>query len=81
MMTTGPQAMPTVGAIARRLGVPVHRVAYLLRARQRTPVGRAGNLRIFSEEDIHWVEAELRRIDAEKTSRSELPGRHPDGVI
>jgi len=63
------QTVPTVGEIARRLGVPVHRVAYMLRSRGCHPVARAGNLRVFREQDVDRIEAEIRRIDAEKQAR------------
>ena len=56
----------TVGEIARRLGEPVHRVEYILRARGLKPVSWAGNARIFSEADLAYIASELRRIDEER---------------
>lgn len=53
--------MPTVGEIARRLHVPVHRVEYLLKSRRREPAAKAGNLRVFAEEDVAWLAVELQR--------------------
>lgn len=58
--------VPTVGEIARRLGVPIHRVEYLLRARKIQPSGWAGNSRVFTDGDVNYIAAELRRIDVEK---------------
>lgn len=58
--------VPTVGEIARRLGVPVHKIEYVIRARGITPCGRAGNLRVFSEADVAYIASLLRRIEAEK---------------
>ncbi len=58
--------VPTVGEIARRLGVPVHRIKYIIRARGIQPSGRAGNCRVFIDADVAYIAAELRRIDAEK---------------
>ena len=58
--------VPTVGEIARRLGVPVHRIEYVIRARKIEPTGRAGNVRVFTDADVDHIRAELRRIDAEK---------------
>ena len=46
---------PTVGEIARRIGCPKHRVEYLIRARNVTPKGRAGNARVFREADIQYI--------------------------
>lgn len=57
---------PTVGEIARRLGQPVHRIEYLIRARRIEPTGRAGNARIFSEADVERISSEIRRIDLER---------------
>ena len=59
-------AVPTVGEIARRLGEPIHRVEYVIRSRDLQPSGRAGNCRIFTDADVAYIAAELRRIDAEK---------------
>jgi len=58
--------VPTVGEIARRLGVAVHRVEYVIRARRVRPSGWAGNARVFTEADVDRIRSELRRIDAEK---------------
>src|SRR5262245_58897155 len=44
--------MPTVGEIARRLGQPVHRVEYVIRSRHIRPASRAGNCRVFAEDDV-----------------------------
>ena len=59
-------SVPTVGEIARRLGVPLHRVEYIIRARNIGPIGWAGNARVFSEADVAHIAGELRRIDHEK---------------
>jgi hypothetical protein len=65
-MGTLSAVMPTVGEIARRLGQPVHRVEYVLRSRQIRPAGRPGNCRVFAEEDVARIAAELRRIESRK---------------
>jgi DNA-binding transcriptional MerR regulator len=67
-MTERVPVTPTIGEIARRLGVAVHRVEYVVRTRNIQPVSRAGNLRVFSEPDIDFVGAEIRRIDGERES-------------
>ena len=58
--------LPTVGEIARRLGVPFHRVEYVIRSRDLRPSGWAGNARVFSEADVTHIASELRRIDEER---------------
>ena len=61
-----PTIMPTVGEIARRLGVPIHRVEYVLRTRDIAPLAMAGNARIYAESDVDRVASELHRIDADR---------------
>ena len=41
----------TTGVIAQRLGVPLHRVIYVIRSRKILPVAWAGHARIFSDLD------------------------------
>jgi len=59
-------AAPTVGEIARRLQVPLHRVQYVIRSRGISPTTRAGNIRVFSESDVRRIGRELDRISAER---------------
>lgn len=66
-MSGHPPPVPTVGEIARRLGVPVHRVEYVLRARRIEPAGRAGNAYVYSDADVDRIASELRRMDAERS--------------
>jgi DNA-binding transcriptional MerR regulator len=65
--------MPTVGEIARRLGVPIHRVLYVIRSRGLRPACRAGNARVFSEADSAFIEHEIARM-----AREAKEGRHDD---
>jgi hypothetical protein len=58
--------MPTVGEIARRLDEPVHRIEYILRTRDIRPSGMAGHCRVYTEEDIERIAAELQCIDIRK---------------
>lgn len=65
---SGPSTiLPTVGEIARRQGVPLHRVEYLIRARGIRPSGWAGNARVFSEEDVERIARELGDSNAAPT--------------
>ncbi len=59
-------AMPTVGEIARRLGVPTHRVEYIIRSRDIQPFGWAGNARVFDEAAAKVIGDELKVIGATK---------------
>jgi hypothetical protein len=58
----------TVGEIARRAGVPVHRVVYVVNSRRIAAVRRAGVARVFSEANVEFVLSELRRIEAERSA-------------
>ncbi len=57
---------PTVGEIARRLGEPIHRIEYCIRARGIEPAAVAGNVRVFTDTDVARIASELRRIDDER---------------
>ena len=57
---------PTVGEISRRLGVPLHRVEYVIRSRNIRPTARAGNARLFTEADVCRIRSELIRISDEQ---------------
>jgi len=65
-MTERVPVAPTIGEIARRLGVAIHRVEYVVRTRNLMPVSRAGNLRVFAETDVDYVARELQRMDANR---------------
>lgn len=56
----------TVGRIADHLGVPRHRIDYLISSRKITPLDRAGIARVFDAADVDRIAAELRRIDADR---------------
>ncbi|MCG3124662.1 MAG: hypothetical protein GIKADHBN_03137 [Phycisphaerales bacterium] len=58
--------LPTVGVIAARLGVPPHRVEYVLRTRAITPSGWAGNARVYDEAAVTHIKSELARIEREE---------------
>ena len=64
-MSESTTSMPTVGEIARRLGVPVHRVQYVIRSRGIRPACRAGIARVFSEADEAFIKHEITRIQRE----------------
>jgi hypothetical protein len=66
MVMTEPETLLTVGEIARRLGREVHRVEYVIRSRRILPAGWAGHARVFSDADLEFITAELRRIARER---------------
>jgi hypothetical protein len=60
----------TPGVIAAQLGVPLHRVAHVLRTRRHIrPSARAGTLRLFDERAVAQVRYELNVIDARRCRR------------
>jgi len=61
----------TIGAIARDLGEPVHRVQYAIKTRSIQPEAIAGNLRIFPLEAVEHVAEILRDIDRQAARRKE----------
>ena len=63
-MPTSAPLMPTIGEIARRLGQPIHRVQYVVRARRIRPRNWAGNARVFDHKTVDVIADELRRIEA-----------------
>jgi hypothetical protein len=66
--------MPTIGEIARRLGQPVHRIEYVIRARRIRPCGWAGNARVFPVDAVDIIASELQRIASAK-ERNRAAGR------
>jgi len=63
--------MNTVGQIADRKDVPVHRVAYVVKARQIAAEGWADNSRVFSEAATRQIEDELDRLNAARSQAAE----------
>jgi hypothetical protein len=59
----------TVGQIAVRLSTPLHKIEYLVRSRNISGIGRVGNLRVFGEDDVAFIAAELARINSKRERR------------
>ena len=74
---TASEPFLTVGAIARQLGRPIHRIEYVIRSRRIRPAGWAGHARVFRDSDLAVIAAELRRIAA---ARGEEPPDHNGGM-
>jgi DNA-binding transcriptional MerR regulator len=66
--------MFTVGELARRAGVPVHRVTYVIETRGIAPIGRAGQARVFSQEAAEQVLEELQQINRLRPQIAEQSG-------
>ena len=49
----------TVGELSRQLGIPIHRVEYLIRSRNICPEQRAGCARVFTQQDLCRLRQEL----------------------
>jgi hypothetical protein len=60
---------PTIGAIARELGEPIHRVQYAIRTRYIEPEAMAGHIRVFSPDTIERVADILSEIDRQAARR------------
>ena len=63
-MTASPPPLNTTGRIAANLGVPVHRVQYVISSRDIRPAAYAGRLRLFDHEALARIRHELNAIDA-----------------
>lgn len=50
----------TIGVLAERLHVPIHRVEYLVRSRDIQPKERAGHLRVFDEKAVETLRQEIQ---------------------
>lgn len=70
-MSSDLPAALTIGELARRLNVPIHRVEYHIRAHCIKPSGRAGNCRLFSESDLSRLAALIARIEGMKRANHE----------
>lgn len=65
-MPNQPDPLHTVAEISRQLGVPPHRIEYVIRSRRIRPVRRAGNARLFDDAAIDEVRGCLSVIDARR---------------
>lgn len=74
-MTTAVPSLLTPGKIADKLGVPLHRVLYILRTRGHIrPRARAGRLRLYSRDAIAFIRHELNAQDARRQAAENRQG-------
>lgn len=66
MNASEPVTLDTPGRIAAKLGVPLHRVQYIIRSRGVEPSAYAGRLRLFNREAVARIRHELNAIDARR---------------
>ena len=59
----------TLGAIARELGKPIHRIEYAIRTRGIEPEAVAGRIRLYDEDIVERVAEILREIDRQAARR------------
>ena len=60
-------ALRTPGVIAQELGIPLHRVQYILRTRRFiTPSARAGRLRLYDSQAVALLRQALREVSGRK---------------
>jgi exonuclease VII large subunit len=59
----------TVGVIAKKTEASRDQVLYVIRSRRIEPTMRAGHFRIFSEEAVSEIRAEIERIRARQPLR------------
>ncbi len=63
-------SLATPGKLAETLGVPLHRVLYVLATRRHIcPSARAGTLRLFDKRAIAQVRHELNAIEARRARK------------
>lgn len=62
---TEPQLL-TVGELARRSGLPIHRVSYIIKSRKIKPLAKAGASWIYSEADLERIISQAERIERDR---------------
>ena len=55
-----PESLLTVGRLAELVGIPVHRVRYLIFARRLQPSARAGAAWVYGPDVLERLRAEVR---------------------
>lgn len=65
-MSSGCIVAPTLGEICRRLAASQQKVRYIIKSRDLRPISRAGNAWVYSDEQVEFIAAELRRINSER---------------
>ncbi len=67
---SSPRKLLSVGQIASKLGVPFHRVRYVLDTRPYIqPAARCGIARVFDREAVKLIRHQLKGIEARRTEQ------------
>lgn len=59
----GKMSVFSVGEVARRLGVALHQVDYVLKSRGIEPTAIAGGRRLYGEDEVGMIADALRIVD------------------
>lgn len=59
-----------LGAIGQTIGKPTHTVRYICESRGIEPVGKAGQAKIYTDEQLSRIAAEARALDAKAAERA-----------
>ncbi len=65
-VSTNAPKLDTTGRIATKLGVPVHRITYIIESRGIRPAAYAGRLRLYDRDAVAMVRHALTAIDARR---------------
>jgi hypothetical protein len=70
-VSTDTPKLDTTGRIAGKLGVPLHRITYIIASRGIEPAAFAGRLRLYDREAVAIIRHELNAIDARRCNGGE----------
>jgi predicted transcriptional regulator len=62
--------MNTIGVIAQRLGVPIHKVEYAIRSQQIKAESKAGIAKVYSDDQVEQISRALDKIKTRKNTQT-----------
>jgi hypothetical protein len=62
--------LATVGEIARRFDVPIHRIEFVIRTREIQAIGRAGHAWVYGETGVQAIGRALQEIEDRRKERA-----------
>lgn len=66
---TAERRLLTLGQLAQRLGVSIHRVKYAIESYRIEPVTRIGIIRVWSEDDLPRIKSAISRVASNRGVR------------